>query len=127
MTWLKFCNDPKDKQDPGCSGGEGEGRKGEGDKRWRGEGERRREEGERRRGGEKETGEKREEKGERDPLYPLKQVDLDRHQGLHCFSFHLHPFGVKTTVLKFEPRHDKTNKIAVRPAKTQISLGIRPV
>ena len=27
----------------------------------------------------------------------------------------------------FEPRHDKTNKAAVRPAKTQISLGIRPV
>ena len=27
----------------------------------------------------------------------------------------------------FEPRHDKTNKMAVRPAKTQISLGICPV
>ena len=27
----------------------------------------------------------------------------------------------------FEPRYDKTNKISVRPAKTQISLGIRPV
>ena len=27
----------------------------------------------------------------------------------------------------FEPRHDKTNKMAVPPAKTQISLGIRPV
>ena len=26
-----------------------------------------------------------------------------------------------------EPRHDKTNKISVRPAKTQISLDIRPV
>ena len=26
---------------------------------------------------------------------------------------------------KFEPRHDKTNKVRVRPAKTQISLGIR--
>ena len=26
----------------------------------------------------------------------------------------------------YEPRHDKTNKMAVRPAKTQISLGIRP-
>ena len=26
-----------------------------------------------------------------------------------------------------EPRHDKTNKMAVRPAKTWISLGIRPV
>ena len=27
----------------------------------------------------------------------------------------------------FEPRHDKTNKVTVRPAKTQISLDIRPV
>ena len=27
----------------------------------------------------------------------------------------------------FEPRLDKTNKMSVRPAKTQISLGIRPV
>ena len=26
-----------------------------------------------------------------------------------------------------EPRHDKTNKMSVRPAMTQISLGIRPV
>ena len=29
--------------------------------------------------------------------------------------------------LKYEPRHDKTNKMSVRPAKIQISLGIRPV
>ena len=29
--------------------------------------------------------------------------------------------------LKYEPRHDKTNKMSVCPAKTQISLGIRPV
>ena len=28
---------------------------------------------------------------------------------------------------KIEPRHDKTNKVSVRPTKTQISLGIRPV
>ena len=28
---------------------------------------------------------------------------------------------------KFEPRHDKTNKMSVRPAKTQISLGICPI
>ena len=28
---------------------------------------------------------------------------------------------------EFEPSHDKTNKMTVRPAKTQISLGIRPV
>ena len=27
----------------------------------------------------------------------------------------------------FEMRHDKTSKMSVRPAKTQISLGTRPV
>ena len=27
----------------------------------------------------------------------------------------------------YKPRHDKTNEVNVRPAKTQISLGIRPV
>ena len=27
----------------------------------------------------------------------------------------------------FEPRHDKTNKMSVRPARTLISLGIRPI
>ena len=27
----------------------------------------------------------------------------------------------------YEPRHDKTSKMSVRPAKTQISLGVRPV
>ena len=27
----------------------------------------------------------------------------------------------------YEPPHDKTNNVVVRPAKTQISLGIRPV
>ena len=31
------------------------------------------------------------------------------------------------TILLNEPRHAKTNKMAVRPAKTQISLGIRQV
>ena len=29
--------------------------------------------------------------------------------------------------LQYEPPHDKTNNEVVRPAKTQISLGIRPV
>ena len=29
--------------------------------------------------------------------------------------------------MRNEPRHDKTNKMSVRPAKTQISLGICPV
>ena len=33
----------------------------------------------------------------------------------------------KTFVQKNEHRHNKTNKMSVCPAKTQISLGIRPV
>ena len=32
-----------------------------------------------------------------------------------------------TNKIKYEPHHDKTNKMSVHPAKTQISLGIRPV
>ena len=35
--------------------------------------------------------------------------------------------GSKHRTFIFEQRHDKTNKMSVRPAKTQISLGIRPV
>ena len=38
--------------------------------------------------------------------------------------------GVPLKPLKhgpFQPRHDKTNKVTVCPAKTQIILGIRPV
>ena len=36
---------------------------------------------------------------------------------------------LQSLYLKFknEPGHDKTNKMSVCPAKTQISLGIRPV
>ena len=43
-----------------------------------------------------------------------------------------HITGIKiiqlmTSPSKNEPPHDKTNKMTVRPAKTQISLGIRSV
>ena len=37
------------------------------------------------------------------------------------------PEGIFSSTKLFEPRHDKSNKMSVRPAKTQISLGIRPV
>ena len=44
------------------------------------------------------------------------------------FQGHL-PFGFREVdffrFLPYELRHDKTNKVNVRPAKTQISLGIR--
>ena len=42
--------------------------------------------------------------------------------GIHIYS-HLR----SESSLINEPRHDKTNKMSVRPAKTQISLGIHPV
>ena len=44
-------------------------------------------------------------------------------------SLLLHYFTVafRLTASICEPRHDKTNKMSVRPAKTQISLGIRPI
>ena len=36
--------------------------------------------------------------------------------------------GVGISVyIKYEPRHDKTNEVTLRPAKTQIGLSIRPV
>ena len=40
---------------------------------------------------------------------------------------HLHCSWLQRTNNLIESRHDKTNKLSVRPAKTQISLGIRPV
>ena len=59
-------------------------------------------------------------------------------QDLHCLPFHLHFLDMllygESNLFKFwgdysksEPRHDKTNKAAVHPTKTQISLGICPV
>ena len=40
---------------------------------------------------------------------------------------HLSNVRLSVTQWILEPRHDKTNRVSVRPAKTQISLGIRPV
>ena len=37
------------------------------------------------------------------------------------------PSLLTLVIFQFEPPHDKTNKMTVRPAKTQISLGIHPV
>ena len=43
-------------------------------------------------------------------------------------SFREYFFAIyKLKKIVLEPRHDKTNKISVRPSKTQIGLGIRPV
>ena len=35
--------------------------------------------------------------------------------------------SIFSNLCQFEPPRDKTNNVVVRPAKTQISLGIRPV
>ena len=45
-----------------------------------------------------------------------------------CFLFFF--FNISRPLYQIktnEPRHDKTNKMSVRPARTQISLGMRPV
>ena len=49
------------------------------------------------------------------------------------FNYHQIPtlsvalYRTSSDAAEHEPRHDKTNKMSVRPAKTQISLGIHPV
>ena len=48
---------------------------------------------------------------------------LGRHQTLS----RLKEFTWHVSILLKEPPHDKTNKMTVRPAKTQISLAIHPV
>ena len=49
-------------------------------------------------------------------------VDIINSQRRHDFAALLNPVSNPN-----EPRHDKTNKVSERTAKTQISLGIRPV
>ena len=53
---------------------------------------------------------------------------------LYCFNIHrrnqvhyAQTAMFSSSVHISEPQHDKIKKIPVRPAKTQISLGIRPV
>ena len=42
-----------------------------------------------------------------------------------CFKGRVYMYLGYLSQSVYEPRHDKTNKMAVCPAKTQISLGIR--
>ena len=58
----------------------------------------------------------------------IRLLEEQSDPGLHCLPFHLHrldAFLYEKSI--FEPQHDKTNKLSVRPAKTEISLVIRPV
>ena len=60
-------------------------------------------------------------------LFPVS-FSIQSKNILSLFCYGIFYYGIvaeKTTT--FEPPHDKTNKMTVRPAKTQISLGIRPV
>ena len=63
------------------------------------------------------------------PTVPM--VDPDRRRWPRICGmqrkFDLCSLTVEAVFWTFEPRHDKTNKVTVRPAKTQISLGIRLV
>ena len=57
---------------------------------------------------------------------------LIKNGNLKGIASKMHCETLFSTALKWkyyidEPRHDKTNKVSVRPGKTQISLGIPPV
>ena len=54
----------------------------------------------------------------------LRQIKIN---GQRIESFEKDQSSLTKDTYWNEPRHDKANKMNVRPAKTQISLGIRPV
>ena len=60
---------------------------------------------------------------------PEDRFSRDEAHLYSCDVFNVAVFAVVLFFvnLPYEPRHDKTNKVTVRPAKTQISLGIHPV
>ena len=61
-------------------------------------------------------------------LSALKPVRATlRHFSNLLLAIHRLLLWFSIVILKYEPPHDKTNKVSVHPAKTQISLGIRPV
>ena len=61
-----------------------------------------------------------------DLLFNLFRIALWPIVGKELSSWH-YACAVVYLPPSFEPPHDKTNKMTVRTAKTQISLGIRPV
>ena len=64
------------------------------------------------------------------PIFPMLSSKRIFLVTFVCIKF---SYMVQNSVAKYftvyvnESRHDKTNNVAVRSAKTQISLGIRPV
>ena len=67
--------------------------------------------------------------------HDVAQITFEQKRRLHCqFLWKRESvyqertfFFMKAQKFSWEPPHDKTNKMTVRQAKTQISLGIRPV
>ena len=59
--------------------------------------------------------------------YVVKLTQALHDQQFSQADFKAEDVFVSLTTKVDEPRHDKTNKMCVRPAKTQISLGISPV
>ena len=52
---------------------------------------------------------------------------IEIHPGMKCLRCVCESKQRHCHVSRYESPHDKTNKMSVRPAKTQTSLGIRPV
>ena len=63
-------------------------------------------------------------------MHVLILVRLNKNWYLGYHEYHVY-IKINSSSVKvateFEPRHDKTNKVSMRPAKTQINLGVRPV
>ena len=57
-------------------------------------------------------------------LSAMKERDLKINK---IIKFFFPTAKCRNRTMLYEPWHNKTNKVSVRPAKTQISLGIRPV
>ena len=55
--------------------------------------------------------------------YNVTHVITNRRRTGNSYKTALIPGNVKVSAL-YEPPHDKTNQVTVRPAKTLISLGI---
>ena len=56
----------------------------------------------------------------------LVNTPCTKYEG-HSICNAKYPITLSTDSVSFELPHVKTNKVSVRPVKTQISLGIRPV
>ena len=61
------------------------------------------------------------------PLAPPRYLAANSTTGNWWHQWQNNRKNIAVILDRTEPRHDKTNKMSVRPAKTQTSLGIRPV